>query len=101
MQDRTPRSRIRGQIRQIFLKSRERAAALKKTQYCCSKCGIKASQAKGREVKLEVDHVEGIKIWDEIISLIEDKLLCIGEPNKLQALCRDCHAEKTAKENGI
>ena len=98
MEERTPRSRIRGMLRQIFLRSRERANALKKTQYCCSKCGIKASVKKGCEVKLEVDHVEGIDVWDELISLIEEKLLCIGSPNKLQALCRDCHGEKTNAE---
>ena len=93
--ERTPRSRIKGMLRQIFLRSKERANALKKTQYCCSKCGIKASVKKGAVVKMEVDHVDGIDVWDEIMTLIEDKLLCIGSPNKLQPLCRDCHQEKT------
>jgi thymidine kinase len=85
----------------IFLKSRERADALKKTQYCCSKCGIKASQKKGAVVKVEVDHVDGIDIWDELITLIEEKLLCIGKPDKLQPLCKECHQKKTDEENGI
>ena len=61
-------------------------------------------KSKGREVKIEVDHVEGIHAWEKLISMIEDELLCIGEPNKLQPLCKECHAEKTAKEiekNGI
>lgn len=99
MEERTPRSRIKGMLRQIFLRSRERAAALKKTHYCCSKCGIKASEKKDAVVKMEVDHVDGIDVWDEIMSLIEDKLLCIGSPDKLQPLCRDCHREKT--DNGL
>jgi 5-methylcytosine-specific restriction endonuclease McrA len=96
--NRTPRSRIKGMLRQIFLKSTERANALKKTQYKCSKCGMKASVKKGSEVKLEVDHIEGINIWNELISLIEDELLCVGSPEKLQPLCRECHQKKTNGE---
>lgn len=86
-------------LRQIFLRSRERAAALKKTQYCCSKCGIKQSQKKDAVVKMEVDHVDGIDVWDKLITMIEKELLCIGSPNKLQPLCRECHQEKTDASN--
>lgn len=82
-------------LRQIFLRSRERAEALKRTGYKCSECGIKASKKKGQEVKLEVHHVDGIDIWGELIQMIEDKLLCIGSPDKLQPLCKKCHDKKT------
>jgi len=86
---RTPRARIKGILRQMFVSSNERSEALKKTSYCCNRCGIKQSQAKGREVKLNVHHKEGINCWQEIIDLITDKLLC--DPDKLEVLCVDCH----------
>lgn len=92
--DRTSKSRIKGMLRQIFLKSRERSNALKRTGYRCSKCGIKASQAKGREVKIQVHHKKGIDIWDELIAMIEDKLLCIGKEENLEPLCKKCHNEQ-------
>jgi 5-methylcytosine-specific restriction endonuclease McrA len=95
---RTPRSRIKGLLRQIFVTSRERADALKKTDYKCSKCGIKATSKKGCEVKLEVHHVDGITCWNEIIDLIENNLLCIYSPNNLQPLCRECHDKETYKQ---
>jgi predicted HNH restriction endonuclease len=93
--ERTPRSRIKGMLRQIFLRSRERANALKDNGYCCKKCGLKATTRKGEEVKLEVHHVDGISVWDDIIDKIETEVLCIGYPEKLMPLCRDCHAQET------
>jgi len=93
MNKRTPRSRIRGYLRQIFLKSIERGEAIKRDKYTCQKCGIKASMKKGAEVKVEVHHVKGIKCWDEIIDKIMDELLCGQE--ELQTLCRDCHEKET------
>ena len=93
--DRTPRNRIKGMLRQIFLRSKERQAALKKTGYCCAKCGIKATTKKGSEVKLEVHHVRGIHVWDEIIDMIENEILCIYEPYNLEPLCRECHDKET------
>jgi 5-methylcytosine-specific restriction endonuclease McrA len=91
--ERTPRSRIKGFLRQIFLKSKERAAALKRDNYTCQKCGKKKSQKKGQEVKVEVHHKKGIKVWDDIINMIYDELLC--DPKDLETLCRDCHREET------
>ena len=90
----TPRSRIKGMLRQIFLRSRERAAAMKRDNYSCQICGVKQSQAKGKEQKIVVHHVEGIDVWNENIELINDKLLCTDNLEKLQTLCPNCHAEQ-------
>jgi predicted HNH restriction endonuclease len=95
MNSRTPRSRIKGMLRQIFLRSRERARVLKETDYCCDKCGVKQTSKKGEEIKLDVHHVKGIDCWNEIIDIIEDKLLCIGHEEDLQPLCKECHNKET------
>jgi predicted HNH restriction endonuclease len=88
-QPNTPRSKIRAAIRQLWLRSRERAAALKRTGYCCERCEVKQSKAKGREVKVEVHHKDLILGWEEIIDLIAEHILC--HPDKLEVLCVDCH----------
>lgn len=89
----TPRSRIRAMIRQTWLRSRERAAALKAAKYCCNRCGVKQSKAKGREVRLNVHHVHGITAWDIIIDLIVTKILAA----ELEVLCVECHDEEHKK----
>jgi len=76
-------------IRQIFLRSRERNDCLKRDNYTCQVCGGKQSKAKGKEFKVEVHHIKGVKVWDEIIKLIYNELLC--NPEYLITLCRDCH----------
>jgi hypothetical protein len=93
---RTPKARIKGNLRMMFVRSSERSEALKRASYSCEKCGIKQSKKKGCEVKIEVHHKEGINVWNEVISLIQEKILC--DSSKLQVLCRDCHAEETAKQ---
>ena len=85
----TPRSRIRSALRQVWLRSRERAAAIKRENGCCEKCGAKQSAARGREMKLEVHHRNGVK-WDELINLVFKYLLC--DPADLEVLCDKCHA---------
>ena len=82
----TPNSRIRAALRQLWLRSRERAERLKNDGYTCQCCGVKQSVAKGKEVKVEVHHVNGIE-WDGLIDLVRDRLLA-GE---LETLCRECH----------
>lgn len=82
----TPRSKIRQALRQVWLRSRERAAALKRTKYSCERCNVKQSRAKGKEQKIEVHHVNEID-WDGVIDLIYDRILA-GE---LEVLCPDCH----------
>ena len=90
--DRTSRAKIKGHLRQMWVRSYERATAMKRDKYCCTKCHIKQSQKKVAEVKIQVHHKEGIDIWDEIINLIEEHLLC--DPDKLETLCEDCHENK-------
>ena len=76
----------------MWVRSYERAEALKRDGYCCQECGIKQSKKKGSEVKVHVHHKEGIDVWDDIIEMISDKILC--DPDKLQTLCVDCHYKK-------
>jgi predicted HNH restriction endonuclease len=86
----TPNSTIRAALRKMWLRSRERSKALKNTGYCCADCGVKQSTAKGREVKLEVHHIDGIN-WEGLIQLVRERLL--QTPDRLKPLCRDCHAK--------
>lgn len=79
--------------------SRERRAALKRDKYTCQICGKKQSKAKGREQMVEVHHIVGINIWDEVIGLIFDKILC--NPEKLKTLCPECHADIEKKPSEI
>ncbi len=90
----TPRSKIRGAVKQLWMRSRERAAALKATGYCCTECGVKQSKAKGREVKVQVHHDPPIaaKI-EKVIDLIADLLASPQFP-----LCVPHHSEKHPKE---
>ena len=82
----TPRGRITAAIRQVWLRSRERSQCLKDAKYCCNRCGIKQSKAKGKEVALNVHHVDRID-WHGISDLIIERVLA-GE---LEALCIPCH----------
>ena len=91
----TPRSRIRQALRSLWLRSRERAAALKRTGNTCEICGVKQSMAKGKEVKLEVHHKDGID-WEEMVSKVYETLLC--DPSRLTPLCKKCHDEIHGKE---
>lgn len=84
----TPRSRIRSALRQLFLRSRERAAVVKRDKNTCRICGKKGSVAKGKEVKINVHHIEGIE-WEDLIDLIYERLLV--HPDKMKCLCIDCH----------
>jgi len=92
----TPSSTIRTALRRLWLRSRERAAAMKLAGYCCHECGRKQSRAKGREVYVQVHHVDGID-WDGLLALIRARLL--HEPERLQVLCKECHKQKHAEED--
>ena len=92
----TPRSRVRAALRQLWLRSRERAAALKRSKNTCECCGVKQSVAKGREVKLEVHHNDGIVDWEPMIDYVYRHLLC--DPKHLTVFCKKCHAEEHADE---
>ncbi len=88
----TPRSQVRSALRQLWLRSRERAAAIKRDKYTCQECGVKQSKAKGREIKVEVDHLNGI-VWEQMIDYIYRHLLV--DPGYLETVCKGCHAERT------
>ena len=85
---RTPRSRIKGELRRLFVKSAERNEALKRDCYTCQHCKRKQSKKKGCELSVQVHHLELID-WDALIDLIQSVLLC--HPDMLQTLCVDCH----------
>ena len=85
----TPASRIRQSLRLLWLRSRERSEALKNTGHRCSVCGVKASAAKGREVKLDVHHTHGCD-WDGVIAMIRERIL--QTPDRLAPVCKACHA---------
>lgn len=85
----TPRSRVRATLRQLWLRSRERAAAVKRESNCCESCGAKGSKAKGKEVAIEVHHLNGVPNWDHIIDTVYRHLLC--NPKDLMVLCKTCH----------
>lgn len=91
----TPRSKIKAAIRQLWLRSRERAAALKREGYCCQHCDVKQSKAKGKEQKIEVHHLDGIDIWADVVDLIAEKILC--HPDSLMVLCPECHKKEHGK----
>ncbi len=88
----TPRSKLRSALRQAWLRSRERLAALKRDKYTCVDCGAKQSRARGREVKVNVHHKTPIK-WDELLQLIYDSGLMVG-PEGLETLCIPCHDKR-------
>lgn len=91
----TPRSRVRASIRQTWLRSRERAAAIKREGNCCEECGRKGSKAAGREVAIEVHHREGID-WERVIDYVFRHVLV--HPDALEVLCKDCHHERHERE---
>ena len=91
-QPNTPRSRVRAALRQLWLRSRERAARLKTDEYKCQRCGVKQSTARGRVVKVQVHHTRGIE-WEQLINLVYEHLL-VGE-DELETLCVECHCTET------
>lgn len=86
----TPNSFIRSALRRyIWLRSRERAATLKRDGYQCQACHRKQSRSKGQEVRVEVHHVNGVD-WEGLINLIRDRLL----GGELTTRCVECHKEE-------
>lgn len=85
----TPRSVVKSALRQLWLRSRERTAAIKRDQYTCQRCHVKRSKAKGKEQAVEVHHLDGVLNWDMILNMIYEQLLC--SPDKLETLCPECH----------
>jgi predicted HNH restriction endonuclease len=79
-------------VRQLWLRSRERAAALKAANYTCQECGAKQSKRKGAEVKIEVHHIDGINGWEKVFKIIREEILV--PPKKLRVLCEACHLKE-------
>ena len=90
----TTNSQIRSALRRLFLRSRERATAIKRDNYTCS-CGKKQSKAKGREVYIECHHLDGVLNWSELFTAVRRYLL--SSPETLETLCKECHAKKGLK----
>ena len=84
----TPKSQIISALRMLFLRSRERAAVLKRDNSTCWTCKKKASKAKGREVSVEVHHIEPVS-FDILVELVRQELLV--NPNHMMTLCKSCH----------
>lgn len=93
----TPRSQIKSALRQLFLRSRERAIAIKSESNTCEECNKKGSVAKGREIKIEVHHLDGVD-WRYLIDEVYRVLLV--NPDRLRVLCKSCH-RKITEENKI
>ena len=89
----TPNSKIRQCLRQLFLRSRERNAVLKESNYTCRCCGRKQSRAKGREVDVRVHHKSGVD-WDGLFDDIRKRLL---NKDDMEVLCVECHAKEHEK----
>ena len=85
----TPNSQIRSALRNLWLRSRERAATLKRDNHTCRCCKKKQSKAKGKEFSVQVHHLYGVGNWDVVIDIIRKELLC--SPTNLVTLCKDCH----------
>lgn len=87
----TPRSKVRACLRQLWLRSRERAFALKRDNYTCVHCKKKQSKAKGKEFAVMVHHKKGIGNWNKVIDAIYEEILC--NPDKLETICKKDHDE--------
>ena len=93
----TPNNKIKSALRQLWLRSRERAAAIKRDNYTCQCCGRKQSKAKGKEFKVEVHHKSGyIENWQELYASIRAHLLV--DPEHLETLCKECHKNIDEKD---
>ncbi len=92
----TPNNIINSALRKLWLRSRERAATLKRDNYTCQRCGGKQSRAKGKEFKVEVHHKHGVLNWGKLHRVIREYLLC--DPKYLETLCRECHKAAEREE---
>ena len=85
----TPRSRVTNALRQLWLRSRERAKVAKEHHNTCVHCGAKGSVAKGREVKIQVHHDPPID-WNGVVDMVFERLLNAPQ----YPLCKKCHAKE-------
>ncbi len=93
--DITTKAWLTSGLRRMWMKSKERYAAIKRDNATCVKCGRKRSVAKGREVKINVHHKSGKIDWDAIVEVLKRELFVPVE--ELEVECVECH--KKEKEN--
>ena len=81
----------------LWLRSPERRDALKIAGYSCERCGVKQSVAKGREVKVDVHHKNGIpkKAWALLYRIV--KKYITPSPENIEVLCVSCHKKEHGK----
>ena len=91
-QPNTPRSKVRAALRQLSLRSRERARAIQRDKYTCQICGAKKSVAKGKEQKVECHHKKGEIQWEPLIDYVFEHLLV--PPEEWITLCPECHKKE-------
>ena len=65
---------------------------MKRDGYRCRECDARQSRAKGREVYVEVDHLDGIS-WELMIDYVYRHLLV--PPERLETVCKADHAKRT------
>jgi 5-methylcytosine-specific restriction endonuclease McrA len=95
----TTHSVIQNALRQLWLRSRERRAALKRDGYTCQVCKRKQSKAKGKEFSVQVDHLDGEINWAEIVKYVREHLLV--DPARLETICKEDHEARTAERRQI
>ena len=96
--DVTPNGIIVHALRLLWLHSRERRAALKRDRYTCQDCNRKQTMAKGREFKVQVDHLNGIE-WTQMVEYIRRHLLVPHD--QLETVCKEDHEKRTALRKQI
>lgn len=84
----TPSSMIVAMLRRLWMWSRERRIALRRSKVC---------ECCGGPGPVEVHHKKPASL-PSIVALIREELLV--SPDKLQVLCIDCHDEVHGKERG-
>ena len=92
----TTRAKVKSALRLLWLRSPERLQVLQADKYTCQNCGKKQSKAKGREIDVEVHHVEGID-W---VDMVDNILFWIFQSEQI-TFCKDCHKERTKIEKGV
>lgn len=91
----TTQAMFRSLLRSNWLRSPERKDALKRTGYCCERCGVKQSKAKDRVVKINVHHPKGVNL-DKCYA--EAKKEMFVPSDDLEVLCVSCHDEEHGKK---
>jgi predicted HNH restriction endonuclease len=87
----TTPAKIKSALRREWLRSPERAEALKRDKYTCQGCLKKQSKRKGAEQKVEVHHFDPIE-WENVVAYLQRHLFVSAD--KLVVLCPDCHKRK-------